>query len=273
MCLPPAPCLFNTFPSVFFCAFLPPLTLFIALQGRFLLSAKSGRVFSRTFRSLVQGLFAIPGQERGAAEVDGVVPILGKANENLLWDRHELNVMLEHVQAHVAPTNVDLNAGIQWLPRSFKPWTRAHPRSTPKPTENGSVRSAQAPGQDLSVPRPVRLVASAKLPEPPGAHPKFVRQTQSQPEGRHQGLEKGQGQGRKGGSSMQGRGAHSGTSAGKDHKGGWSLQEHGGVALREGCLLQQVFAPCTMYLRYTQFKSGSEGNQVRPVTTACTYNP
>lgn len=35
----------------------------------------------------------------------------------MTWKRAELSVMLEHVQAHVAPTDVDPGAGIQWLPK------------------------------------------------------------------------------------------------------------------------------------------------------------
>lgn len=36
------------------------------------------------------------------------------------WKRAELSVMLEHVQAHVAPTDVDPGAGLQWLPKILR---------------------------------------------------------------------------------------------------------------------------------------------------------
>ena len=34
----------------------------------------------------------------------------------MTWTRLEISVMLEHVQAHVALTDVDPGAGVQWLP-------------------------------------------------------------------------------------------------------------------------------------------------------------
>nr|GEY74852.1 protein SABRE isoform X1 [Tanacetum cinerariifolium] len=41
----------------------------------------------------------------------------GDVNTNdLTWNHMELSVMLEHVQAHVAPTDVDPGAGLQGLP-------------------------------------------------------------------------------------------------------------------------------------------------------------
>ncbi|PWA96152.1 ATPase [Artemisia annua] len=41
----------------------------------------------------------------------------GDTNSELTWNRMQLSVMLEHVQAHVAPTDVDPGAGLQWLPK------------------------------------------------------------------------------------------------------------------------------------------------------------
>lgn len=38
----------------------------------------------------------------------------------MTWRRAELSVMLEHAQAHVAPTDVDPGAGLQWLPKIKK---------------------------------------------------------------------------------------------------------------------------------------------------------
>lgn len=49
----------------------------------------------------------------------------------LTWSRMELSVMLEHVQAHVAPTDVDPGAGVQWLPKIR--------RSSPKVKRTGAL--------------------------------------------------------------------------------------------------------------------------------------
>lgn len=38
----------------------------------------------------------------------------------MTWKRMEISVMLERVQAHIAPTDVDPGAGIQWLPKISK---------------------------------------------------------------------------------------------------------------------------------------------------------
>lgn len=35
----------------------------------------------------------------------------------MTWYRKEISAMLKHVQAHVAPTDVDPEAGVQWLPK------------------------------------------------------------------------------------------------------------------------------------------------------------
>jgi len=43
----------------------------------------------------------------------------------------EFSVMLEHVQAHVAPTDVDPGAGLQWLPKIL--------RSSPKVMRTGAL--------------------------------------------------------------------------------------------------------------------------------------
>lgn len=49
----------------------------------------------------------------------------------LAWKRMEFSVMLEHVQAHVAPTDVDPGAGLQWLPKIL--------RSSPKVKRTGAL--------------------------------------------------------------------------------------------------------------------------------------
>ena len=81
-------------------------------QGRFLLAAASGRVLSRSFHTALKvGIEVI---EQAQAIKNG-----GESNSEkepeLIWNWSELSVMLEHVQAHVAPTDVDPGAGIQWL--------------------------------------------------------------------------------------------------------------------------------------------------------------
>lgn len=63
---------------------------------------------------------------------------LGTGNVNIpecepemTWKRMEFSVMLEHVQAHVAPTDVDPGAGLQWLPKIL--------RSSPKVKRTGAL--------------------------------------------------------------------------------------------------------------------------------------
>lgn len=43
-----------------------------------------------------------------------------ESQPEMTWKRGELSVMLEHVQAHVAPTDVDPGAGLQWLPEILR---------------------------------------------------------------------------------------------------------------------------------------------------------
>ncbi|WVY91259.1 hypothetical protein V8G54_036773, partial [Vigna mungo] len=81
-------------------------------HGRFLLAAVSGRILAQSYHSVLQvGLEMI---EQGLNKTEA------QSNEyqpEIAWKRWELSVMLEHVQAHVAPTDVDLGAGVQWLPK------------------------------------------------------------------------------------------------------------------------------------------------------------
>lgn len=53
------------------------------------------------------------------------------AEPEMMWHRVELSVMLENVQAHVAPTDVDPGAGVQWLPKIL--------RSSPKIKRTGAL--------------------------------------------------------------------------------------------------------------------------------------
>ncbi|KAK7385404.1 hypothetical protein VNO78_31121 [Psophocarpus tetragonolobus] len=84
-------------------------------NGRFLLAALSGRILAQSFHSVVHVGFEMIEQTLSATE--------GRSSEyqpEIAWKRWELSVMLEHVQAHVAPTDVDPGAGVQWLPKILK---------------------------------------------------------------------------------------------------------------------------------------------------------
>ncbi|KAL0649648.1 hypothetical protein Bca4012_092339 [Brassica carinata] len=79
--------------------------------GRFLLAAASGRVIARSFKSIMR------------VDEEVIVQFLGtkslqspKRIPEMTCTRLEFSVMLEHVQAHVALTDVDPGAGVQWLP-------------------------------------------------------------------------------------------------------------------------------------------------------------
>ncbi|XP_023769240.2 protein SABRE [Lactuca sativa] len=93
-------------------------------NGRFLVAASSGRVLGRSFHKVVNVVLeAIEEASNGDGD-GGCVP-------ELIWNRSELSVMLEHVQAHVAPTDVDPGAGVQWLPKIRK--------SSPKVKRTGAL--------------------------------------------------------------------------------------------------------------------------------------
>ncbi|XBI71816.1 hypothetical protein VPH35_065929 [Triticum aestivum] len=81
-------------------------------NGRFLLAAGSGRVMVRSFQSVVQ-----VGQEMFEKALGASNVSIRESKPEMTWSRFEVSVMLEHVQAHVAPTDVDPGAGIQWLPK------------------------------------------------------------------------------------------------------------------------------------------------------------
>ena len=98
----------------------------ILLQGRFLLAAVSGRVLARSFHSVLQVGFEMIEQALQSSDVHKFV-----SQPEMTWNRMEFSVMLEHVQAHVAPTDVDPGAGLQWLPRIR--------RSSPKVKRTGAL--------------------------------------------------------------------------------------------------------------------------------------
>ncbi|KAG8063345.1 hypothetical protein GUJ93_ZPchr0003g18208 [Zizania palustris] len=81
-------------------------------NGRFLLAAGSGRILVRSFHSIVHVGHEIFEKALGSTNVS-----IGENRPEMTWSRYEVSVMLEHVQAHVAPTDVDPGAGIQWLPK------------------------------------------------------------------------------------------------------------------------------------------------------------
>ncbi|KAJ7565154.1 hypothetical protein O6H91_02G050400 [Diphasiastrum complanatum] len=81
-------------------------------HGRFLLAAASGRVLARSFHSIYYVGLEMIEQALGCK----AIPLHGNLPQ-ISWKRRELSVLLENVQAHVAPTDVDPGAGLQWLPR------------------------------------------------------------------------------------------------------------------------------------------------------------
>ncbi|KFK32806.1 hypothetical protein AALP_AA6G290500 [Arabis alpina] len=83
------------------------------VNGRFLLAAASGRVLARSFHSVVHVGYDMI-EKAAQNENDHQTPEDGT---DMTWTRMEVSMMLEHVQAHVAPTDVDPGAGVQWLPK------------------------------------------------------------------------------------------------------------------------------------------------------------
>uniref|UniRef100_A0A803LK69 FMP27/BLTP2/Hobbit GFWDK motif-containing RBG unit domain-containing protein n=1 Tax=Chenopodium quinoa TaxID=63459 RepID=A0A803LK69_CHEQI len=95
-------------------------------NGRFLLAAVSGRVLARSFHSVLQVGYELIEQALGSES--SKIP---ESAPEMTWKRMELSAMLEHVQAHVAPTDVDPGAGLQWLPKIR--------RSSPKVKRTGAL--------------------------------------------------------------------------------------------------------------------------------------
>ncbi|KAM0897907.1 hypothetical protein ACQ4PT_022264 [Festuca glaucescens] len=81
-------------------------------NGRFLLAAASGRVMARSFHSVVHVGKEMLEQALGTSSLH--IPEL---QPEMTWKKADLSVILKDVQAHVAPTDVDPGAGLQWLPR------------------------------------------------------------------------------------------------------------------------------------------------------------
>ncbi|XVF64917.1 hypothetical protein PTKIN_Ptkin09bG0204900 [Pterospermum kingtungense] len=95
-------------------------------NGRFLLAAVSGRVLARSFHSILHVGSEIIEQALGTGNVH-----IPEGGHDMTLKRTEFSVMLEHVQAHVAPTDVDPGAGLQWLPKIR--------RSSPKVKRTGAL--------------------------------------------------------------------------------------------------------------------------------------
>lgn len=95
-------------------------------QGRFLLAAVSGRVLARSFNSVLHVGYEMIEQALGTGNVHNP-----ECQPEMTLKRMEFSVMLEHVQAHVAPTDVDPGAGLQWLPKIL--------RSSPKVKRTGAL--------------------------------------------------------------------------------------------------------------------------------------
>lgn len=91
-----------------------------------MLAAVRGQVLARSFHSVFHVGYEIIEQ----ALVSKDVPI-NEYQPEMTWKRMEFSVMLEHVQAHVAPTDVDPGAGLQWLPKIL--------RSSPKVMRTGAL--------------------------------------------------------------------------------------------------------------------------------------
>ncbi|KAK4274188.1 hypothetical protein QN277_017454 [Acacia crassicarpa] len=95
-------------------------------NGRFLLAAASGRVLSQSFHSVLHVGSEMIEQAIGTANVRST-----EYQPEMTWNRMEISAMLEHVQAHVAPTDVDPGAGVQWLPKIY--------RGSPKVMRTGTL--------------------------------------------------------------------------------------------------------------------------------------
>ncbi|KNA17373.1 hypothetical protein SOVF_080580 [Spinacia oleracea] len=78
-------------------------------NGRFLLAAKAGRVIARSFHEVDTEIIE---QALGSESIP-----MSESGPEMTRKRTELSALLDHVQAHVAPTDVDPGAGLQWLPK------------------------------------------------------------------------------------------------------------------------------------------------------------
>lgn len=91
-----------------------------------MLAAVSGRVLARSFHSILHVGYEMIEQVLATKDVQ-----INEYQPEMTWKRMEFSVMLEDVQAHVAPTDVDPGAGLQWLPKILK--------SSPKILRTGAL--------------------------------------------------------------------------------------------------------------------------------------
>ena len=114
-------------------------------SGRFLLAAVSGRVVGRRARRQFIAAVSSPRSDdffaqSGSGAASGTAPSDGSngalsptsptdsetASENVHWGRRVVAVRLLDAQAHVAPMDADVYAGVQWLDESlFAPAPRS----------------------------------------------------------------------------------------------------------------------------------------------------
>ena len=93
-------------------------------SGRFLLAAVSGRVVGRRARRRFIGAVSprsddFFAQSRSDAPSPASPTDSENASENAHWGRRVVAVRLLDAQAHVAPMDVDVYAGVQWLDESL----------------------------------------------------------------------------------------------------------------------------------------------------------
>ncbi|MFS7926932.1 hypothetical protein Hanom_Chr04g00302931 [Helianthus anomalus] len=81
-------------------------------NGRFLLAAVSERVLVQSFHAVLKVGIEMIKQALGIGYVNNL-----ESQPELTWNRMELLLMFGHVQAHVAPTDVDPGARLHWLPK------------------------------------------------------------------------------------------------------------------------------------------------------------
>lgn len=93
-----------------------------------MLAAASGRVLARSFHKVLNVAIEVIEQACALSNEGEAIP---EKQPELIWNRSELSVMLEYVQAHVAPTDVDPGAGVQWLTKI--------PKSSPTVKRTGTL--------------------------------------------------------------------------------------------------------------------------------------
>ncbi|KAF2617415.1 hypothetical protein F2Q68_00039053 [Brassica cretica] len=106
-------------------------------NGSFLLAAASGRVIARSFKSIMRVDEEVIVQFLGTTSLQSP-----KRIPEMTCTRLKFSVMLEHVQAHVALTDVDPGAGVQWLPNIRRSWGAVAPKYSKKLTKTEAPRKS-----------------------------------------------------------------------------------------------------------------------------------